>query len=124
MKIYVSHSSGYDYDKELYLPIEQSSIVKNHKVILPHKVKLVNTKEIIAESDLVIAEVSLPTTGQGIELGWADFSNKPILCIHKLDSKISSALKFITKHFIEYKNEADMIEKVSFFIDSFAKWKR
>ncbi len=64
---------------------------------------LVKTK-IIEKYDLVIAEVSLPATGLGIELGWADYSNTPILCIYEKGSKFSSFLKFITNNFIEYDN--------------------
>lgn len=76
-----------------------------------------NTKDIIASYDLVIAEVSLPSTGQGIELGWASSANTPILCIYKKSAEVSSALKFITNEFIEYENSEDMIKKIKAFIN-------
>lgn len=79
--------------------------------------KLVKTKEIIKNYDLIIAEVSLPAIGLGIELGWADYSNTPILCIYEKGSKISSSLKFITNNFIEYDNSKDLIDKVYNFLD-------
>ena len=66
---------------------------------------------------MLIAEVSLPATGQGIELGWADYANTPILCIYEKKSKISSSLKFITNNFIEYENTEDMINKLNDFIN-------
>ena len=102
MKIYVSHSSSYDYINEIYNPIINSDISK--------------TKDIIASYDLVIAEVSLPSTGQGIELGWASYANVHILCVYKKGSKISTSIKFITTNFIEYENSKDMIEKIKEFI--------
>jgi len=119
MKIFISHSSGYDYEGKLYTPLEKSSLVKNHEIVLPHKGKVINTKEVIANSDLVIAEVSMPTTGQGIELGWADYSGTPILCIYEKGARISSALKFITQHFIEYVDAGDMVSKIADFLEGF-----
>lgn len=118
MNIYVSHSSSYDYINKIYNPIIKSELSKTNTFFLPHedKNKIVNTKDIIASYDLVIAEVSLPTTGQGIELGWASYAKTPILCIYKKGSKISSSLKFITTDFIEYENAEDMIEKISAFL--------
>lgn len=79
---------------------------------------MVKTKEIVENYDLVIAEVSLPTTGLGIELGWADYSNTPILCIYEKGSKFSSSLKFITNNFIEYDNSKDLIEKINNFLNN------
>lgn len=118
MKIYISHSSKYDYINKIYNPIKNSELVKTNTFFLPHedKSKIVNTKDIISNYDLVIAEVSLPATGQGIELGWADYAKTPILCIYKKGTDISSSLKFITKQFIEYENIEDMMKKISDFI--------
>lgn len=79
---------------------------------MPHedKNKIINT-------NLVIAEVSLVTTAQGMELGWADYARIPILCIYEKGAKISSSLKFITNHFIEYEDINDMINKKRDFIE-------
>ena len=101
MKIYISHASKFDYINRLYNPIKESQIFKEHEFILPHDGDMViNTKEIISNSDLLIAETSLQTTGQGIELGWADYANIPIICIYEKGAEISSALKFITDDII------------------------
>lgn len=116
MKIYISHSSKYDYISKIYNPIKSSDLIQSNTFFLPHEDKVLNTKEIISNSDLVIAEVSLPTTGQGIELGWADYAKVPILCIYEKGTEISSALKFITNNFIEYEDINDMINKVRNFI--------
>ena len=79
--------------------------------------KIINTKQIISSYDLLIAEVSLPATGQGIELGWADYAKTSILCIYKKGIQISSSLKFITDNFIEYENEENMISQINDFIN-------
>ena len=118
MKIYISHSSKYDYINKIYNPIKNSDLINSNTFFLPHedKNKMINTKEIISNYDLVIVEVSLPATGQGIELGWADYAKTPILCIYEKCAKISSSLKFITNHFIEYEDTNDMISKIGDFI--------
>lgn len=119
MKIYISHSSKYDYKNKIYNPIKQSNLVRENTLFFPHDDnKIVNTKEMIANYDLVIAEVTLPATGQGIELGWADYAKTPILCLYEKGAKISSSLKFITKDFIEYESEIDMINQISKYIQN------
>ena len=117
MKIYVSHSSDYDYINKIYKPIRNSNFFKNDIVFLPHENENMhlNAKEIIPECDLVIAEASLPSTGQGIELGIASMLNKNILCIYEKGMKTSSALRFITSNFIEYNNIEDMLNKIEEF---------
>ena len=118
MKIYISHSSKYDYINEIYNPIKNSDLIKSNTFFLPHedKKKIINTKDIISNCDLLIAEVTFPATGQGIELGWADYAKIPILCIYKKGTDISSSLKFITNQFIEYEGAQDMMKKIGDFI--------
>lgn len=119
MKIYISHSSKYDYKNKIYNPIKQSNLVRENTLFFPHDDnKIVNTKEMIANYDLVIVEVTLPATGQGIELGWADYAKTPIVCLYEKGAKISSSLKFITKDFIEYESEIDMINQISKYIQN------
>jgi hypothetical protein len=113
MKIYVSHSSGYDYRKELYNPIKQSKLAGAHEFFFPHDGKAANTKKIIPNFDLILAEVSFPSTGQGIELGWADFSSVPIIGIYKKGCKPSSSVSFVADKITEYENADDMISKIN-----------
>lgn len=117
MKIYIGHSNDFDFKKELYVPLRGSSINADHELILPHE-KSENaedfiTRDIIPTCDLVIGEVSYPSLGLGIELGWADKASCPIVCIHKTGIKISSAISIITKEIREYGNTLQMIEIIS-----------
>ena len=83
MKIFIAHASSYDYKNELYLLIRKSYLNNEHEIILPiENGREVITKEMIKSCDLVIAEVSYPSTGMGIELGWADIFKIPIYCIY------------------------------------------
>ena len=123
MKIYVAHSNKWNFIPKLYNPMKESKIAKENHIIFPHYEinKQMNTKNIIKESDLVIAEVSLSTTGLGIELGWADYTQTPILCIYQEGYKYTSSLKFITDYFIEYQDEVDMMNKIEKFLDNFTR---
>ena len=114
MKIYLSHFGNFDYMNELYKPIRESKLNGEYDFFLPHESgESVNTKDVIKNSDLILAEVSSPSTGQGIELGWGNLLNVPVVCISRKDSKISRSLKYIADTFITYENTADFIEQVS-----------
>lgn len=94
---------------------------KKHTFILPHENtdKFFNSKDFLKnDCDLVVAEVSYPTTGSGIELGWADIFNIPILCLYRQGSKPSKSLKAITKNIIEYKNKQELISAIKKYLDS------
>lgn len=111
MRIYVAHSTGYAFKSELYAPLKEA-FSREHKLFLPHDDHLdgVDSRNIIAASDIVLAEVSLPSTGQGIELGRASASGGlKIVCFYRSGSKPSGALRFISDTFIEYSNSDDMI---------------
>jgi hypothetical protein len=115
MNIYVAHSRSFDFKKELYEPIRQSSLNNEHTFVLPHENsdKPFNSKDYLKnEADLLIAEVSESATGLGIELGWADIYQVPIVCIYKKGSKVSGSLKVVSKNFVEYSNSKEMISEI------------
>ena len=118
MKIYVGHSTNFDYKNELYKPILESNLVNKYEFVFPHLNKNFNSKEIIEQSDLFIAEVSFPTLGLGIEIGRAEMNNKKILCIYKEGAKISSSLKYVNVDILSYENEIDLVNKISNYIEN------
>lgn len=113
MKIYIGHAKQWDYENNLYNPILKSKLNKEHEIILPHlNDRNFNTKDVIAKSDLFIAEVSKPSLGLGIEIGRAEQMGKKILCIYKKGEKVSSSIKYVDAILIEYNDEKDMIDKI------------
>lgn len=115
MKIYVAHSRSFDFKKELYEPIKQSSLNDKHTFVLPHETsdEPFNSKDYLKnEADLLIAEVSESATGLGIELGWADTYEVPIVCIYRKGSKVSGSLQVVSKHFVEYSNGKELISGI------------
>jgi len=113
MKIYISHSNNLNFRDDLYAPLKKSSLAKNHDFFLPHDGgRDINTKDVIKNSDLFIVEASLPSTGSGIEIGWADAAGVPILCISKIGAKISGSLRHLTKDFLEYSDSEDLLTQL------------
>lgn len=113
MKIYVAHSTSFDYKTELYEPLKEISI-PNLEIYLPHDAGNdgKNSKDIIASCDYVIAEVSYPSTGVGIELGWANEKNVAIMCVYKSGTKYSKALHAVSETFIAYDSVPALINKL------------
>ncbi len=68
------------------------------------------TKDAIASCNLVLVEVSIPSTGSGIELGWANAADKPIIAFHQGGSEPSPAIKFVTKEIHIYITEEHILE--------------
>lgn len=114
MNIFVTHSSAYDYEHELYLPLRNSILNHKYSFFLPKEGRFdeVITIDYIKNSEVVLAEVSYPSTGQGIELGWANTLQVPIICIYKKETKYSAALSKLTNRFYFYADSRDMIKKI------------
>jgi len=113
MKIFVAHSSSYDFQNELYKPVRESELNSQYEFILPQENgPEPTTKEIIKSCDLLLAEGSYPSTGEGVEMGWANIFEVPIVCFYKESSRISNSFKKLTKTIISYKSEEDFIKKL------------
>lgn len=121
MKILVAHASNFDYQTELYQPLKQSAVLQQHTVIYPHdeENKEIETNSHIPDTGLLIAEVSYPSTGAGIEIGLVQAANIQTLFVYKAGTKPSSSLKFINGRQIEYTDAADLIEKLEAEIANF-----
>lgn len=117
MKIYFAHPNTVDYRNELYRPLLASALAGQHELIFPHLnfETPFDSKDLLTGKgcDLMVAEVSMPALGVGIELGWADSSGIPIVCIHKAGTRIGSSLKVVTGEFIEYTGTDDLISKLT-----------
>ena len=77
----------------------------------------------IRESDLLVAEVSLPSLGVGYEIGRAIEIGKPVLCLYRsgteftLSSMISGSEGLSS---LIYRDLAELPEKIAAFISSHA----
>lgn len=111
-KVYVSHSKNFNYKIQLYKPLKK---LKGIEFVFPHKGtrKITSSKNTIKSCSAMIVEVSKPSYGVGIEIGWANSFGIPIIFIYKKGSKISSSLKIVSKKFIEYDKIENVLDKLS-----------
>jgi len=110
--IYVSHSRNFDFKNELYKLLRESRLNKDYRIILPHESGEFNSKYLLRNNcELMIAEVSMPSTGLGIEIGWADLFEVPVIMVSKRESKNSSLSKIVALR-IEYDDGHDLIQKL------------
>ena len=113
MKIYLTHYKHCDYENELYQPIKLSSLVKDFHIIFPYDTSKnpTNSKEVISNSDIILAEVSYHSTGQGIELGWAENMNKPIITFYK-NQPASRSTQLISTSGFSYNTKSELISGI------------
>ena len=120
MKIYVSHSSKIDYKKDLYNPLRESELAKRHEFLFPHErsLDLFPTKELFDNRgcDLVFAEVSYPSHGQGVELGWAFDRGIRIVFAHKPEANLSVVIPELSKEIFSYTDSQDLVNKLTNYL--------
>jgi hypothetical protein len=113
MKIYVSHRRGMKNQDLFYKSLQGN---RYHDFVLPHLTsqEAYPSKELFQnkECDLVLAEVSEPSTGQGIELGWANAYGLKIICISQDNASSANSLKLICDTHIKYSDLNDLGSKL------------
>lgn len=104
----------------MYAPLKTSSLSEKHNITLPHEdsEKPFNSQKYIKECDLMIAEVSLPSTGLGIEMGWAHTHGVPIVAIHKVDNKVGRSISVVTDNIISYTSPENMLQELERYFAS------
>lgn len=115
INIYIGHSRDRDYES-IYQTIEKNMDLEKFNFLLPHKMdkNSRNGRAFYNKSniDIFIAEVSQPSTGLGIEMGWAYEEQIPIYGLYKKGSIPSNAIKSVSDYFIEYNDIEDFINKL------------
>ena len=60
----------------------------------------------------MLAEISFPSEGRAIEMGWANAYGIPILSIHRRGAKYSGSIHAICEDFIEYQNIEGILDTI------------
>ena len=111
-KVYVSHSRDFYFRKELYKPLRE---IKGYELILPHEHsdELFSSKDFFRDGcDVLVVEASYKSTGMGIELGWADAFDVPIIILYKKGCKLASSVRAMSDRVIEYDSLEEMVGKL------------
>lgn len=112
MKIYVSHPSSINYREELYPWLREA--LSDYEFMLPHEThELRFSKQLIEGLDLVIAEIFEPSTGQGIELGWANAANVRIVALYRAAATSSASVGLIVDETRSYVDQPTFIQAVN-----------
>lgn len=86
-----------------------------------HESVFLQDKKTVENCKLVIAEVTNPSTGSGIELGWAISNRKPIICLAKKGAKVTSLIKGPANsglvYLIRYENEKDALDQLKILLE-------
>ena len=71
--------------------LAESNILEVEQVVIPSDVYARDVDWILT-SDILIAEVSVPSHGVGYEIGFALNAGKPVLCLHDAGRKVSKMI--------------------------------
>lgn len=119
MKIFVAHSSNFDFRSKLYIPVRESALNTEHEVILPQEADIEEiTRDMIQKCDVLVSEVSAPSLGAGIEMGWADAFGIPVIAMSEMGAKVSFSIDNVTTKRFEYESPDDMLEKLQTALSS------
>ena len=114
MKVFLAHASDFDFRNKLYIPIRHSPLNSEFEFFFPQESEKEEvTKELIKGMNLLLVDVSRPSTGAGIEMGWADAFSIPIIAMHEKGSSVSSSVDYVAKERIEYLGPEEIIEKLT-----------
>lgn len=121
MKIFFAHATDHTFKYDAYKAIQTSAFYKKYEVTLPQVdgYQPPMPRDIIIGHDLLIAECSYPSTGQGIELGWCHSVEIPILCIYKKGHTPSGALKNVANEVFAYTHFDEMLQKMEEFVKNY-----
>lgn len=111
---FISHpSSGVETTPTFFQAIQKFQLDNDHiDLVLPHGVggqQLELTKDYLEQAHLIIAEISLASTGSGIELGWANSAGKDIIAFHQGVTPISPAIPLVATAIHAYISEKDIL---------------
>ncbi|MEX1112396.1 MAG: hypothetical protein WEC84_02945 [Candidatus Andersenbacteria bacterium] len=111
---FVSHpSGGIQHTPAFFNAINRfAELQPKVRIVFPHseEEQVQRTKDAITAADLVLVEVSIASTGSGIELGWANAEGKKIIAFHQGGAEPSPALKFVTSDIQLYVTEEHVFE--------------
>lgn len=68
---------------------------------------------LVAKADIIIADLSIPSTGQGMELQEAIRNNKKIIVIARNNSKVSGMIKSQLNKVIYYDSVSDIFNEIN-----------
>ena len=121
LNIYFMHSEKFDYNNLLYKKVLSSSVCLNHNLILPMAKEFQESyrKDLLNKADIVVAEVSNPSFGLGLELKWLLKEEKPKLFLSLNNEIPKKYQKYVSN--IKETDETTYLKAIEDFILEHAK---
>lgn len=114
MKVFVAHASSFNFKDKLYVPLRASVLNAEHDILLPQEKEIEEiTREHIKHCDVLVADVSAPSLGAGIEMGWADAFGVPVIAMAEKGSHVSFSIDNVVSERFEYESPEDMVAKLT-----------
>lgn len=114
MQIYVAHSSNFDFKTKLYAPLRGSTLSAEHEILLPQEGEIEEiTRDMISHCDVLVAEVSAPSLGVGVEIGWADAAGVPVVVMYEKGAHVSWSIDNAETERFEYDGADDMLAQLT-----------
>lgn len=114
--VYVGHARSFDYQKELYAPLQQLALEWPHvNLMLPHaSEKFIDSRALFEKGQcaLFIAEISHASTGLGMELAYASVFNVPIVCLYKNGAPVNASIRSLNAPVHGYLNQDELVQQV------------
>ena len=105
----IVHALISDGHQVLTAHLAEASASEKEAALGPREVYLRDVRWII-ESDVLIAEVSVPSHGVGYEIGYALGTSKPVLALHHCDRKVSKMISGNPDTLLQVKTYQDATE--------------
>ena len=99
--------------------LAESNILELEQVVIPSEI-YARDVDWIQTSDILLAEVSVPSHGVGYEIGFALNLGKPVLCIHQAGRAVSKMITGNPHPLLTIKTYADIaqaLEQISEFVN-------
>ena len=121
VKIYIMHSDKSNYKEDIYKPLLEKGLMEEFYLILPMSQKYMAEyiKELLADSDIVICDLSNHNFFLKMELKMATKLNKKIYYLIKSADKNRS--KFTSSDIIAYDNTEQFTSIVTNILNSLDK---
>ncbi len=125
-KIFIAAPYTHNLDTDLLNTLEKILKKMKFEVIIPHryvidvgdrvKKAIEDNYKRLADSDIVLADVSEPSHGVGMEIMYAYQCRKEMIFIKKRGSKASKMVLIYTNRVVEYEDNADLAEKLAIIL--------
>lgn len=122
VKVYVIHSKDFNFKEELYKPLRESVLNSQYQFVFPHEQGdgLFDSKSLLKnERTLVLVEASFPKIGVGIEVGWANAYERPVIVMVRKGYRLSPSLQSVCDSNFEYEGPEDMTSKLKPILEQF-----